>query len=232
MIEDHSSCIRVSDTGICENCYSKNIIKNGTTKTKKQQYICKSCNKRFIEFYSYKAYHKNINLKIIQLTKEGLGIRSTARVLNISTTTLLRRIIKIADDINQPKISFYQSYELDEMRFFIRKKSNPQWLVYAIHKKSKMVAGFYIGKRTNKTLKAVITTLLNSNPEKIYTDKLKNYQYLIPKEIHQTKRFETNSIERKNLSIRTHLKRFTRKTICFSKNIKILYSVLKIYFWI
>ncbi|WP_324292112.1 IS1 family transposase [Chryseobacterium sp. C-71] len=118
------------------------------------------------------------------------------------------------------------------MRFFIRKKSNPQWLVYAIDKKSKIVAGFYIGKRTNKILKTVITTLLNSNPEKIYTDKLRHYQYLIPKEIHQTKRFETNSIERKNLSIRTHLKRFNRKTICFSKNIKILISVLKIYFWI
>ncbi|WP_324292111.1 IS1-like element transposase [Chryseobacterium sp. C-71] len=112
MIEDHSSCIRVSDTRICENCNSKNIIKNGTTKTKKQQYICKNCNKRFIEFYNYKAYHKNINSKIIQLTKEGLGIRSTARVLKISATTLLRRIIKIADNISQPKISFYQSYEL------------------------------------------------------------------------------------------------------------------------
>ncbi|WP_300354730.1 IS1-like element transposase [Chryseobacterium sp.] len=65
--------------------------------------MCKSCNKRFLEFYSYKACHKNINSKIIQLTKEGLGIRSTARVLNISTTTLLRRIIKIAADITQPK---------------------------------------------------------------------------------------------------------------------------------
>ncbi|MCI3937849.1 IS1-like element transposase [Chryseobacterium aahli] len=130
MIEDHSSCIRVSDTGICKNCYSKKIIKNGTTKTKKQQYICKSCNKRFIEFYSYKAYKKNINSQIIQLTNEGMGIRSTARVLNISTTTLLRRIIKIADDISQPKISFYQSYELDEMRFFIRKKSNLVGLCY------------------------------------------------------------------------------------------------------
>jgi len=32
MIEDHSSCIRVSDTKICCSCYSKHIIKNGTTK--------------------------------------------------------------------------------------------------------------------------------------------------------------------------------------------------------
>jgi insertion element IS1 protein InsB len=207
MTEDHSSCIRVSDTIICKSCYSKNIIKNGNTKTKKQQYICKNCKKRFIEFYSYKAYHKNINSKIIQLTKEGLGIRSTARVLNISTTTLLRRIIKIADDIIQPKICYYQSYELDEMRLFIRKKSNQQWLVYAINKVTKTVANFYIGKRTNKTLNTVIKTLINSNPEKIYTDNLRNYKYLIPKEIHETKRCRTSSIERKNLSIRIHPKR-------------------------
>lgn len=81
MVEDHSSCIRVSDTIICKNCHSKNIIKNGTKKTRKQQYICKNCNKRFIDFYSYQAYHKNINSQKIQFTKEGLGIRSTARIL-------------------------------------------------------------------------------------------------------------------------------------------------------
>lgn len=52
--------------------------------------------------------------------------------------------------------------------------------------------------------------LLNSNPKKIYIDKLQNYQYLISKEIHSTQKFSTNSIERKNLSIRTHLKRLNR----------------------
>lgn len=231
MTEDHSSCIRVSDTGICKHCYSKNIIKNGTTKTHKQQYICKNCNKRFIEFYSYQAYHRNINSKLIQFTKEGLGIRSTARILKISTTTLLKRINKIAENISQPKVCDHQSYELDEMRFFIKKKSNPLWLVYAIDKKYKKVISFCIGKRTNKTLHSVIKTIINSNPEKIHTDKLRNYQYLIPREIHQTKRFGTNSIERKNLSIRACLKRLNRKTICFSKSIPALISILKIYFW-
>ena len=231
MTEDHSLCIRVSDTGICKHCYSKNIIKNGTTKTRKQQYICKNCNKRFIEFYSYQAYQKNINSQIIQFTKEGLGIRSTARILKISTTTLLKRINKISENIYQPKVYNHQSYEVDEMRFFIKKKLNPQWLVYAIDKKCKKVICFCIGKRTNKTLHSVIKTIINSNPEKIHTDKLKNYQYLIPREIHQTKRFGTNFIERKNLSIRTHLKRFNRKTICFSKSIPALISILKIYFW-
>lgn len=232
MIEDHSSCIRVSDTKICSSCYSKHIIKNGTTRTGKQQYFCKNCNKRFIGYYSYNAYRKTINSNIIQLTKEGVGIRSTARILKISTTTLLKRIISIASKIFQSENYIQQHYELDEMRIFIRKKTNPQWLVYAINKKTKTIAGFYIGKRTNRTLNAVIKTLIHSKPEKICTDKLRNYQYLIPKEIHDTKRFGTNSIERKNLSIRTHLKRLNRKTICFSRSISILSCILKIYFWL
>lgn len=68
------------------------------------------------------------------LQRKVLGIRSTARVLEISTTTLLKKIIAIADRIFQPVISYNQSYELDEMRLFVRKKSNPMWLVYAINK--------------------------------------------------------------------------------------------------
>nr|WP_300354724.1 IS1 family transposase [Chryseobacterium sp.] len=65
----------------------------------------------------------------------------------------------------------------------------------------------------------------------MHTDKLRHYQYLIPKDIHHTKKFGTNCIERKNLNIRTHLKRLNRRTICFSKSILILTSILKLYFW-
>jgi transposase-like protein len=50
---------------------------------------------------------------IIQFTKEGLGIRSTARRLKISKTTLLRRIIAIAKKISNC------SLELRIIRFFL-----------------------------------------------------------------------------------------------------------------
>ena len=105
------------------------------------------------------------------------------------------------------------------------------WLVYAMERKSKKVITFYIGKRTNKTLNAVIKTLINAKADKIHTDKLKNYQYLIPSKIHSTQRFGTNYIERKHLSLRIHLKRLNRRTICFSKSSLVLSAILKIYFW-
>lgn len=218
----------------CFTCVGeiRNMIKYGKTKAGNQRYICKHCKKTRVENYAYQAYKTDINRTIIQFTKEGLGIRSTARILQISTTTLLKRIIAIAKNIHQPIISKGKTYEVDELCTYIRHKKNYIWLVYALEKNSKTVVSFNVGKRTNKTLNRVLETLKLSDAKKIFTDRLKNYRYLIDQKLHSVKRFGTNHIERKNLTLRTHLKRLNRRTICFSKSLVVLVSVLKIYFWI
>ena len=203
----------------------------GKTKTKKQQYFCKNCNKRFLDFYTYQAYRFGIDNDIIALTKEGTGIRSTARLLKISPTTLLTRIITIAKKVVQPSIPKGKIYQVDEIRTYVIRKDKLIWIVYALEKQTKNVVSFNIGRRTNQTLKKVITSLELSEAEKIITDKLKNYKFLIRPEIHSTKFRGINHIERKNLTLRTHLKRLNRKTICFSKSLVILNAILKIYFW-
>ena len=81
MRKNATSCSRVSDGRNCPRCREKKLSKNGATKNKKQQYYCKNCGKRFIENYTYMAYKPDVDKNIIQFTKEGLGIRSTARVL-------------------------------------------------------------------------------------------------------------------------------------------------------
>jgi IS1 family transposase len=201
-------------------------------KIKNSNIIVKNCGKRFIENYTYMAYKSDVDKNIIQLTKEGLGIRSTSRILKISTTTLLKRIIEIAKNIKRPIISEGKTYEVDEMCTYIRNKRNFIWLVYALEKNSKKIVSFNVGKRTNKTLSCVLDTLKLSEPKKIFTDRLKNYRYLIDEKLHSVKRFGTNYIERKNLTLRTHLKRLNRRTICFSRSLIILISILKIYFWL
>jgi insertion element IS1 protein InsB len=92
-------------------------------------------------------------------TKEGLGIRSTARLLRISTTTLLKRIVSIAKNIHHPVISKGKTYEVDEMCTYLKHKRNFIWLIYALEKNSKNVVSFNVGKRTNKTLSRVLDTL-------------------------------------------------------------------------
>lgn len=231
MVKNDTTCCRVSDIGICVSCKSKQIIKNGFTKTKKQQYYCKSCGKRFLDYDSYDAYDSTINNSIVALTKEGVGIRSIARLLQISPTTVLKRIVSIAKSIPNQPIYKGKVYEVDEMRSYLRNKEKPIWIVYALERQSKRVVSFAIGRRTKRTLQNVINTLLLSAPKCIYTDGLVHYKSLIEPLIHKVKRFGTNRIERNNLSIRTHVKRLSRKTICFSRSFIVLMCVLRIYFW-
>ena len=117
------------------------------------------------------------------------------------------------------------------MSTFIKRKDKLIWIAYALEQETKKVVSYNVGRRTNKTLSKVISCLELSEAKKIVTDKLKNYKYLIKKEVHSTKHKGINHIERKNLSIRTHLKRLNRRTICFSRSLIILKAVLKIYFW-
>lgn len=58
-------------------------ISKSKSSTGKQRYRCKLCQKHFITDYTYKAYLPNTDSKITQLPKEGLGFRSTERMLDI-----------------------------------------------------------------------------------------------------------------------------------------------------
>ena len=151
MKENSTSCIRFGVSITCPVCKSTQLIKSGKTSTQKQRYSCKECKKRFIIDYTYNACKSNIDQQIVLFTKEGLGIRSTARVLQISVTTLLKRIITIASRIAQPPIGKGRTYEVDEMRTYIGKKSRLRWIVYALDRESRAVVDFNVGRRTNRT---------------------------------------------------------------------------------
>ena len=186
MIKNETSCVRFSDNKICPSCSSNHVIKNGFTANKKQQYICKSCKNRFIDFYTYKAYNNWVNKRIVQFTKEGLGIRSTARILKISTTTLLKRIIAITKRIPNQPIFKHKTYEVDEIRTFIKNKE----------KQDKLYILALAGEQ-NEHCNIVTNTLLLSNHKTIYTDKLVHYKSLLNNVVHNTKPFGTNHIEEK-----------------------------------
>ncbi len=196
-----------------------------------KQFYCKCCKKRFIDYYSNRAYIKDINDRIIVLIKEGVGIRSVARILQISTTTVLKRILSIAKRIQPPILSFNKTYEVDELNTFIGNKSNRIWIVCALEKDTRKIVRFAIGKRTNKTLSQITSTLQLARATKIYTDKLVNYKSLICDKIHSTRKYGTNYVERKFLTLRVHIKRLNRRSICFTKNVIVLQAIISIYFF-
>jgi insertion element IS1 protein InsB len=214
----------------CKYCKSE-CIKAGRQQNKKQRYYCSDCKKYQQYNYSKNAYKAEINLKIIEFNKESCGVRGISRLLKISTSTVMKRIKEIASKLEKPAIVKGKEYEMDEMRTFIKSKSNKYWIAYAIRRDTREVVDLKVGKRNKKTLKRVTDTLVLSEAKKIVTDRLNLYEYLIPKELHTRSKYKINYIERKNLSIRTHLKRLGRKTICYSKSIIMLEACLKIYFW-
>ncbi|MEQ9263153.1 MAG: IS1 family transposase [Owenweeksia sp.] len=214
----------------CGKC-NKPCVKRGFQSNGVQRYYCRVCKLNQQQRYAYKAYQAEINSILIAYLKEGLGIRSIARLLEISPNTVMNRIIAISNDVEKPPTSLGKTYEMDELCTYIGNKSRRMWIAYAIRKDTREVVDFKVGRRNNKTLGKVINTLTLSSATKIYTDKLHIYKNLIDKAIHKVKNRGINYIERKNLTLRTHLKRLNRKTICYSKSIAMLTACLKIYFW-
>ena len=172
-----------------------------------------------------------MNSNLLSLLKEGCGIRSISRLLAISPTTTIRRILTISNQIKRPSIVRSKMYEVDELCTYIGNKNRKRWVAYSLRKDTKEVVNFAVGTRTKRTLQQITNSLLLSEATTIYTDKLNIYKSLIPSAIHCSRQYRINHIERKNLTLRTHLKRLNRKTICFSKSILMLTACLKIYFW-
>ncbi|XLS30010.1 IS1 family transposase [Flavobacteriaceae bacterium M23B6Z8] len=214
----------------CPKCFGLSV-KSGF-QNNIQRYKCKCCGKRFQLNYIYNAFKPNTNALIKSLLKEGCGVRSIARILKISCGTVLSRILKISKEIEPPVFQKpYCSYEVDELWSFVGNKKNVIWITYAIERETSKVIDLYVGSKSKLTIKPLVDKLLSLQPKKIYTDRLNIYPNLIPKKIHQVFKYCTNKIERMNLTLRAHIKRLSRRTICFSRNKQYLEAHLRIYFW-
>jgi len=128
--------------------------------------------------------------------------------------------------------------EMDEFWSFVQNKSNQRWTWYAIERKSGCILAWHNGKRTDKDF-LVLWCLLQSFSISVYhTDNWGSYSKYIPANMHRIGKDNTwkilvlctkYAVERKNLNFRTHLKRLSRKTICFSKNEQIHDNVIGMY---
>jgi len=216
----------------CKKCSSKALIRKGKVGFK-QRYQCKTCNKYQQDIYSYKLYDNTDDRNIKVLNAEGVGINSMSRILGYSQGTIIRRILSLASNITRP---FYMEsnevYEVDEMWTYIGRNhpSNYCWITYAMNRRTNCIVNVAFGSRGKENLKQVIDSVKLLNPKKIITDKLRTYLDLIQPITHDTTRYSNNHIERGNLTLRTHIKRLARKTICFSKSQRMLEACVLLYF--
>ncbi len=134
----------------CPYCHSDQVVKRGKTRRGTQRYRCHNtaCTPQsFLLEYSYQGRLPEVKQQMIDMSLNASGVRDTARVLHISTDTVLREIRKkeaVLESVNtallrtvdpdEILVDIQQAgeAEVDEMWSFVGKKGHQRWLWHAI----------------------------------------------------------------------------------------------------
>ena len=127
--------------------------------------------------------------------------------------------LELAKSSDAVELVCYVNAEMDEMWSYVQKKSEPRWLWYAIDHNSSKVLAYVLGRRKDKVFQNLKRLLEGFQIRHYYTDDWGAYSRHLEAERHIVGKSRTQKIERKNLTLRTRIKRLARKTICFSKSI-------------
>jgi insertion element IS1 protein InsB len=131
------------------------------------------------------------------------------RLLALLNPDEVEVVIRLADEA-----------EVDEMWSFVQRKQEPRWLWHAIDHRRGQVLAYVFGRRQDEVFLQLKTLLEPFGITRYYTDHWGAYTRHLDLDEHQPGKRNTQKIERKHLALRTRMKRFARKTICFSKSIQ------------
>jgi len=228
----------------CFHCGSSDVIRHGQTSNEKQRFLCRSegCGKTFIQEYSDKGRLPEIKQRIVDMALNGSGIRDTARVLDISTDTVINELKKKEPELQVVNHAFLAAHppdqitvevvkveenhevtsdnteaEMDEMWSYVGCKDNRRWLWHAIDRETGSVLAYVFGERKDRVFLELNGLLEPFGISRFYTDDWGAYQRNLDPKQHIIGKKNTQKIERKHLTLRTRIKRLARKTICFSK---------------
>jgi transposase-like protein len=84
---------------VCPYCQGEQVVKRGKTDTRKQRYRCHNpecAHQSFLLDSAYKGRSPKTKQQVVEMSLNGSGIRDTARVLQISTATVIRTLKKKA----------------------------------------------------------------------------------------------------------------------------------------
>jgi IS1 family transposase/transposase-like protein len=222
----------------CPHCHSDQIIKRGKTARRTQRYLCQNqacATGSFLLDYRNRGCLPEVKVLIIDMSLNASGVRDTARSLHISTNTVLSELKKkepVLESVNTTLLNTLNpdevtedieragEAEMDEMWSFVRRQTNPRWLWHAIDHQTGKVLAYVFGRRKDKVFLKLKALLEPFGLTHYYTDKWGAYTRHLDPEQHTTSKRYTQKIERKHLTLRTRIKRLTRKTICFSKSIQ------------
>jgi transposase-like protein len=134
----------------CPYCHSKQVVKRGKTHRGTQRYLCRNttcAQGSFLLDYCNRGCVPEVKHTIIDMSLNASGVRDTARVLHISTDTVLNELRKkeaVLESVNTALLRTLNpddiavdieragEAEMDEMWSFVGKKKAQRWLWHAI----------------------------------------------------------------------------------------------------
>lgn len=219
----------------CPRCGSPNYKRNGYTHNQKQNHRCKECGRQFILNPSWQPISDEQKRYIERLLLERISLRGICRVLKVSIQWLLQFIVNLYDqlpddlNLNMQLIKNQHDVEIlrleaqaDEMWSFVYKKTNKQWIWFALETKNRQIIAFHIGDRGRDSAQALWDRIPDffKKHATFYTDNWDAYLGVIPTEQHQVvdkQSGKTSLIERFNCTLRQRNSRLVRKALSFSK---------------
>ena len=81
----------------CPHCHGTDIVRHGQTRQGKQRYRCQEqpcAGCTFLLDYTYTGQSPDVKPQIIDMALNASGIRDTARVLHVSTHTVMKELKK------------------------------------------------------------------------------------------------------------------------------------------
>jgi transposase-like protein len=100
--------VKLAGMNGCKFC-GRVCQKAGKQTNGKQRVYCKSCKKYQQETYRYQACKSGTMSMVAKLISESVSIRGISRVLKISKTSVIRKILAIAGAISKPLIPLNRS---------------------------------------------------------------------------------------------------------------------------
>ena len=216
---------------VCPKCDSKHIVKNGVKENGKQNYLCRICNRQFVENPSdhYRIPEEKRSL-VDRLLSEKIPLAGIARSAQVSERWLQYYANDIYDNVPKnltvlPKKKRRLTVECDEMWSFVGHRKNKYWIWLAIDRDTREIIGVHVGSRDRDGAKELWRSLppVYRQCAVCFTDFWEAYKTVIPSRRHKAVGKETgltNHIERFNNTMRQRISRLVRDTLSFSKKIE------------
>jgi len=222
----------------CPHCHSEQIVKRGKTGCGTQRSLCQNTGCATGSFLLDSRNHgcvPEVKQSLMDRSLNASGMRETARVLRISTDTVLSELKKKEDALQSVHTALRRTLhpaavavdierageaEMDEMWRFVGKQGNPRWRWHASDHHTGAVLASVFGRRKDEVLLPLKTLLEPLGLTRFSTDHWGASTRHLDADVHSPGKRNTQQIERTHLTLRTRIKRLVRKTICFSQSIQ------------